>query len=75
MAKVKVIHDIQGETLTVYFDEPRENQICEEAGNGVILIKDKDSNQVIGFEKMYFKPSESESLVLEGEQIPAGGKE
>ena len=55
MAKLKIIHDKKGETLTVYFDRPRRNQICEEAGNGVILIKDKRSKKVIGFEKLYFK--------------------
>lgn len=55
MGKLKVIHDKKGETITVYFDRPREKQICEEAGDGIILIKDKKTKKVIGFEKLYFK--------------------
>ncbi len=53
--KLKIIHDKKGETLTIYFDRPSKNQICEEVGDGVILIKDKKSKKVIGFEKLYFK--------------------
>ena len=38
---VRVIHDPGGETLTVYFAEPRSDQVCEETGEGVILINDR----------------------------------
>jgi len=38
MAKVKVIHDLLGETLTVYFDDPKEAWVCEEIGEGIVLI-------------------------------------
>jgi len=62
MAKVKVIHDLLGETLTVYFDDPKEAWVCEEIGEGVVLIKNKDS-QVTGFEKLYYKPSEVDETV------------
>lgn len=40
MANIRVIHDPVGETLAVYWAEPRADQICEETGEGVILIKD-----------------------------------
>lgn len=56
MAKITVIHDRVGKTLTVYFSEPDIEQVCEEVGEGVILIKDKN-NRVIGFEKLYYEPS------------------
>ncbi len=56
MAKITVIHDQVGKTLTVYFSEPTVDQVCEEVGEGVILIKDKN-NRVIGFEKLYYEPS------------------
>ena len=46
MAKLKVIHDKKGQTLTVYFEEPRKGQICEEAGDGIILIKNKKTKKV-----------------------------
>ena len=69
MAKIKVIHDQVGETLTVYFDEPRRDQICEDTGEGVVLMKDPDTGSVIGFEKLYFKPQDISSLILEGQSI------
>jgi hypothetical protein len=51
---IKIIHDSVGETITVYFDNPENAEVCEETGEGVILIKDKENN-IIGFEKLYFK--------------------
>ena len=54
---IKLIHDAVGETITVYFDDPENAKVCEETGEGVILIKDKDNN-VIGFERLYFKLEE-----------------
>ena len=65
MAKLKIIHDKKGETLTIYFHNPSKNQICEEAGNGIILIKDKKSKKVIGFEKLYFKTKKAEKIFIE----------
>ena len=59
MAQVKVIHDPVGETLTVYWDDPEREEVCEEIGNGLILIKDAQG-EVIGFERLYFKPKTSE---------------
>ncbi len=62
MAKLKIIHDKKGKTLTVYFDKPSKNQICEEVGGGIILIKDKRSKKVIGFEKLYFKAKSTKTI-------------
>ena len=58
MAHIKVIHDSVGETLTVYWDNPEREELCEEVGNGIILIKDAQG-EVIGFERLYFKPKEA----------------
>jgi hypothetical protein len=55
MAQIKVIHDPVGETLTVYWDDPEHEEVCEEVGQGLILIKDAQG-EVIGFERLYFKP-------------------
>jgi hypothetical protein len=55
MAHIKVIHDPIGETLTIYWDDPEREEVCEEVGQGLILIKD-NQGEVIGFERLYFKP-------------------
>jgi hypothetical protein len=55
MAQIKVIHDPAGETLTVYWDDPEREEVCEEVGQGLVLIKDAQG-EVIGFERLYFRP-------------------
>jgi hypothetical protein len=55
MAQIKVIHNPVGETLTVYWDDPERVEVCEEVGHRLILIKDMQG-EVIGFERLYFKP-------------------
>lgn len=62
MGKLKIIHDKKGQTLTIYFDKPTKNQVCEEAGDGIILIKDKKSKKVVGFEKLYFKAKSTKTV-------------
>jgi hypothetical protein len=56
MAHIKVIRDPIGKTLTVYGDNPDHEEVCEEVGNGIILIKDA-RGEVIGFERLSFKSS------------------
>ena len=63
MAHVRVIHDPIGETLTVYFGVPRSDQVCEETGEGVILIKDHQSGEVVGFERLYYKAVPGQNTV------------
>ena len=63
MAHVRVIHDLIGETLTVYFAEPQPDQVCEETGEGVILIKDRQNGEVIGFERLYYKATPGPNIV------------
>jgi uncharacterized protein YuzE len=53
MARVKVYYDRQGNTLTVWFDDPQLEYVCEETGDEVVLMKDA-SGRVIGFEKLNF---------------------
>jgi len=53
---MRVHYDQRGNTLTVWFAEPRGEQICEETGDEVILMKDT-RGRVIGFEKLNFLPS------------------
>jgi uncharacterized protein YuzE len=58
MARVKVYYDRQGNTLTVWFDDPQLEHICEETGDEVVLMKDR-SGRVIGFEKLNFTSADS----------------
>ncbi len=53
MAHVKVYYDRQGNTLTVWFDDPKSEHICEETGEEIVLMKDR-TGKVIGFEKLNF---------------------
>lgn len=56
MDKLKVIHDVVGHTLTVWFDEPGKEHVCEETSDEVVLMKDRDG-RVIGFELLHYAPS------------------
>jgi hypothetical protein len=49
--KVRVYYDRQGNTLTVWFDDPKKESICEEVGDDVVLIKDR-RGRVIGLERL-----------------------
>ena len=53
MAHTKVTHDSLGETLPVCWAEPRLDQLCQEAGGGISLIKDAQTLEVIGLERLY----------------------
>ena len=66
MAHIRVIHDPIGETLTVYWQEPSPDQVCEETGEGVILIKNSKTGEVIGFERLYYRPdSQAQAVTVE----------
>ena len=68
MAQVRVYYDKIGNTLTVWFDDPQEEYICEETGEEVILMKNK-IGRVIGFEKLNFTMAETEQLQVAFEAI------
>ena len=53
MEKVTLYHDREMETLAVWFEDPSQEYISEELGNGIVVMKDK-KGEVIGFEKLYF---------------------
>ena len=52
MDKVMVYYHKESDTLDVWFGDPKNEHSCEEAGEGVILKKDKNGH-VIGFERLY----------------------
>ena len=61
MEQVKVFYDHEGNTLTVWFGDPKDEYICQETGDEVILMKDR-TGQVIGFEKLNFSVDAPERL-------------
>ena len=70
MAHIRVIHDTVGETLTIYWAEPRAEQVSEETGEGVVLIKDSRTNEVIGFERLYYRPEPgTQSVTVETSSV------
>lgn len=52
MDKVIVYYHKETDTMDVWFGNPEDEYICEEAGEGVILKKNKEG-RVIGIEKLY----------------------
>ena len=54
MPNVRVYYDAEGKTLTVWFDDPKKEHICQETGDEVVLMKDRDGH-VIGFERLNFE--------------------
>lgn len=54
MDKVRVYYDRTGNTLTVWFDEPTKESVCEEVGDDVVLMKDR-RGRVIGFERLNYR--------------------
>lgn len=68
MEQVKVFYDRIGNTLTVWFGDPGDEYVCEETGEEVILMKDRDG-RVIGFEKLNFSLPPSEELKVAFEAV------
>ena len=52
MDKVIVYYHRETDTMDIWFGDSADEHICEEAGEGIILKKDKEG-RVIGIEKLY----------------------
>ena len=68
MAYVKVFYDREGNTLTVWFEEPETEYISEETDDEVILMKN-ETGRVIGFEKLNFSTATVEQVRVAFETI------
>lgn len=53
MEKIRLYYDTKGNTLNVWFEDPKKEYISEETGEEVILAKDR-LGRVIGFEKLNY---------------------
>lgn len=52
MEKIKIYYSKEKDTIDIWFGDPNQEVISEEAGEGLILKKDK-GGKVIGIEKLY----------------------
>ena len=53
MEKLRVYFDREGNSLTVWFDDPEKEHVCEETDDDIVLMKDR-RGQVIGFERLNY---------------------
>jgi len=58
MAEIKVYYEPETELMTIFWQKPRENQVAAEMGDGVIIIKDGDTDEPIGIELLSYKPED-----------------
>ena len=68
MEQIKVFYDHKGNTLTVWFGEPNSEHICEETGDEVVLMKNKEGH-VIGFEKLNYSVPAPDQLKVSFETV------
>jgi len=53
MDKVRVYYDRTGNTLSVWFDDPTKEHVCDEIDDDAVLMKDR-RGRVIGFERLNY---------------------
>ena len=53
MKKIRVCYDCPGNTLTVWFDDPKKEYICEEISDDMVLMKDR-RGRMLGFERLNY---------------------
>jgi uncharacterized protein YuzE len=51
--RLKLYYDRTGNTLSVWFDDPKKEHVCEESDDDVVLVKDR-RGRIIGFERLNF---------------------
>lgn len=64
MAKINLIHDYIGKTLTIHFNDPTTEYISELTDDEIIIMKDK-SGKVIGLEILHFDSGPDDSVSLQ----------
>jgi uncharacterized protein YuzE len=66
MDKVRVYYDRTGNTLTVWFDDPKKEHLSEELDDDVVLMKDREG-RVIGLERLNYLSKKQQD---NGKQVP-----
>ena len=72
MDKVRVYYDRKGNSLSVWFNDPRKEHVCEETDDDFVLIKDR-RGRVIGFEQLNYQTAkqrrEDSSIPVEVQMV------
>ncbi|HVS35173.1 MAG TPA: DUF2283 domain-containing protein [Gemmataceae bacterium] len=66
MEKLRIYYDREGNSLSVWFDDPKKEHVCEESDDDMILVKDR-RGRIIGFERLNFLSAKQRK---EGAVIP-----
>jgi uncharacterized protein YuzE len=66
MDRVRVFYDRTGNTLTVWFDDPTKEHVCEEIEDDIVLMKDR-RGRVVGFERLNYLSRRQQA---EGGSVP-----
>lgn len=66
MEKLRVYFDREGNTLSVWFDDPANEHVCEESDDDLILVKDC-KGRVIGFERLNYLTAKQKR---DGDSVP-----
>ena len=61
---MKVLYDKKGNSLTIWFDDPKKEIIDEEIGEDMVVMKDKQGH-IIGIEKLNYNIPYSTNLPIE----------
>jgi hypothetical protein len=73
MDAIKLIYDPSGRTLTIWFDDPSKESVCEETADEVVLMKD-GGGRVIGLEILgYQARGKGRTLTVETEVLGEAG--
>ena len=59
MAHVKIFYEPEKELLTVFWQEPRAEQLGTELDDGIVLIKDERTGEPIGLELLSYRPGDA----------------
>lgn len=66
MDKLRISYDREGNTLSVWFDDPKKEHVCEESDDDMVLIRDR-RGRLIGFERLNYLSAKQRK---EGAGIP-----
>ena len=66
MDKLRIYYDREGNTLSVWFDDPKKEHICEESDDDMVLVCDR-RGRIIGFERLNYLSSRQRK---DGASIP-----
>ncbi|WP_107669958.1 DUF2283 domain-containing protein [Cyanothece sp. BG0011] len=64
MDNLKIYHDQQAKTLTIWFDDPKKEFLVDEVEEDLSLIKDQQGN-IIGIERLNYLGTKLDASTVE----------